>query len=197
MQIQLLKPLLFIFGIILPAWIMYRWIIGTRNKINGRGDNFLNELMLSVFVFYVSIVLEVTIVPASISGLNNPREPALNVIPVINTYKQFIYTLAETDKTDTGYALENIIGNILLFIPLGMLLPYLFPAFNSIRKLILICLLSSLTIELTQFILRQFGTYRTVDIDDIILNTTGGILGWLIYTKLIAKHLIKKNKPLL
>ena len=195
MQIQLLKPLLFIFGIILPTWIIYRWITGTRNKINGTGDNFLNELILSVFVLYVSIVLEVTIVPASISGLNNPREPALNVIPVINTYKQFISTLAETNKTDTGYALENIIGNILLFLPLGMFLPYLFRAFNSIRNLILICLLGSLTIELTQLILRQFGTYRTVDIDDIILNTIGGILGWLIYTKLIAKYLVIKRKP--
>lgn len=193
MQIQLLKPLLFIFGIILPAWIIYRWAIATRKKINGKGIQLQNELILVVFIMYISAGLELTIVPASISGFNNPREPGLNIIPVINTYKQLISTLAETDKTNTDFALENIIGNILLFLPLGIFLPCLFPAFNSIKKVAGICFLCSLSIELIQLILRQFGTYRTVDIDDVILNTTGGILGWIIFNKLIKKYLFTKH----
>lgn len=193
MQTQLLKPALFIFGLMLPAWIIFRCKTVTRKKIIGKQINLQNELILAVFIIYIGSGLELTIVPASVSGFNNPPEPGLNIIPVINTYKQFISTLAETDKTDTDLALQNIIGNILLFLPLGIFLPCLFPTLNSIKKVAVICFLCSLSIELIQLILRQYGTYRTVDIDDIILNTTGGILGWLIFSKLVAKYLLKKT----
>jgi glycopeptide antibiotics resistance protein len=191
MQTRFLEPVLLIFGLILPAWLLYRLLKGGRQKRNGKNVNLKNELVLILFIIYVSIVLAATIAPASISGFNNPPEPGLNIIPVINTCRQFISTLADPDNINTDFALENIIGNIILFLPLGIFLPYLFPKFDSIKKVAAICFLCSLSIELTQLILRQFGTYRTVDIDDVILNTTGGILGWLIFVKLIARYLFK------
>jgi glycopeptide antibiotics resistance protein len=51
--------------------------------------------------------------------------------------------------TDPGqYSKENLIGNIILFMPLGILLPLLFCKMSSVQKIIFSALLISLTFEL-------------------------------------------------
>ena len=81
---------------------------------------------------------------------------------------------------------KQVVGNILLFIPLG----YFATSYCRIKGLggiTILSLLSSLSIELVQkFIGRSF------DIDDIILNIVGGIIGFLLYTALTA---IKNHLP--
>lgn len=85
----------------------------------------------------------------------------------------------------TGFY-KQVVGNILLFIPLG----YFATSYCRIKGLggiTIVSLLSSLSIELVQkFIGRSF------DIDDIILNIVGGIIGFLLYTALTA---IKNHLP--
>ena len=86
--------------------------------------------------------------------------------------------------TKTFY--EQVFGDILLFIPLG----YFATSYCKIKGLgtiTLVSLLSSITIEVTQ---HYIG--RTFDIDDIILNVVGGIVGFLIYTALNA---IRNHMP--
>ena len=81
---------------------------------------------------------------------------------------------------------KQVFGNILLFIPLG----YFATSYCKIKGLgtiTLVSLLSSITIEVTQ---HYIG--RTFDIDDIILNVVGGIVGFLIYTALNA---IRNHMP--
>lgn len=81
---------------------------------------------------------------------------------------------------------KQVFGNILLFIPLG----YFATSYCKIKGLgtiTLVSLLSSLTIEVTQ---HYIG--RTFDIDDIILNVVGGVVGFLIYTALNA---IRNHMP--
>lgn len=184
----LLKPAIFLCCCIVPGWLLIRWKMHRRAKITGAVIPAAMEILLISFLVYTSLVLELTIVPASISGISNPPEPALNAVPVMNTYKQFMATLAEASSTDMNFALENIIGNIILFLPLGIFLPCISPAVNSTKKVAVICLCCSFSIELVQFLLRKFGTYRTVDIDDVILNTAGGLLGWLIFDRLLRRH---------
>jgi glycopeptide antibiotics resistance protein len=81
---------------------------------------------------------------------------------------------------------KQVFGNILLFIPLG----YFLTKYCRIKRLggiILTSLLSSLSIEVVQhFIGRSF------DIDDVILNVAGGIIGFLIF---IALDAIKDHLP--
>lgn len=75
---------------------------------------------------------------------------------------------------------KQVFGNILLFIPLG----YFATSYCKIKGLgtiTLVSLLSSLTIEVTQ---HYIG--RVFDIDDIILNVVGGVVGFLLYTALNA-----------
>lgn len=70
---------------------------------------------------------------------------------------------------------KNIIGNILLFIPLGFLIAYKLNI-KHFYSIILLSLYFSVCIESIQLIIG-----RVFDIDDILLNTIGGIIGYLIF----------------
>ncbi|MBR8644771.1 VanZ family protein [[Brevibacterium] frigoritolerans] len=84
---------------------------------------------------------------------------------------------------------------MLLFIPLGFALPILFSKIK-IKHIILIGFLTSLTIEVVQAIAGYFigYNYRSFDIDDLIMNSFGTIIGLLIF-KVLFKFL--KNNQLL
>ncbi|PGM55498.1 VanZ family protein [Bacillus sp. AFS053548] len=77
--------------------------------------------------------------------------------------------------------LKQIAGNVLLFIPLGFAFPILFFKLTN-RKTILIGFTLSLAIELIQATSGLFlgYNYRSCDIDDLILNTLGTIIGLAI-----------------
>jgi len=82
---------------------------------------------------------------------------------------------------------KQVIGNILLFIPFGFFVSS-YCKIKGLGTITLVSFFSSLTIEVVQhFIGRSF------DVDDIILNVVGGILGFLIYVSLnaIRNHLPK------
>lgn len=73
------------------------------------------------------------------------------------------------------------------FNELGFFIPLLFEKFKNFKSVFLIGLLSSLSIEATQFLISLFlgFTYRNTDIDDIILNVIGCVFGFIIYKTLI------------
>jgi len=146
------------------------------------------ESLLFLLIVYAGSVIAVTVAPASILGFNDPNAIRLNILPVINTTTYYLKTLHDHDDNAAMHALENIIGNLILLIPLGILLPCIFRSARSFKSVLAVCLICSFLIELIQFFLRQFGTFRTVDIDDLILNTMGGMLGWLIYAKIIQRY---------
>ena len=183
-----LAPVLYVLKWILPAWIVYRsfWIVYQQHKKSA--VKLKREILLFLLVAYIGSVVAVTIVPASIAGFNDPNAMRLNVLPIINTIKEYRQSLSEPNGTATRAALENITGNLMLFIPMGIFLPLLFKNIDSLKKVLIICLCCSISIEMTQFFLRAFGTFRTADIDDLILNTVSGILGWLIYANIIRRY---------
>ena len=75
---------------------------------------------------------------------------------------------------------KNVCGNILLFIPFGLLTSiYLKP--KNLWIAFFLTLISSLSIEFTQMMIG-----RSFDVDDILLNCIGGVLGYFIY-KIIDK----------
>ncbi len=83
----------------------------------------------------------------------------------------------EITRYDIGSRLfyKNVFGNILMFIPFGLLTSiYLKP--NKFYLPFCLTFLASLAIEFTQMIIG-----RSFDIDDIFLNIIGGIIGYLIY----------------
>lgn len=71
----------------------------------------------------------------------------------------------------------NIIGNIIAFVPLGILLPVFSRKRLRFVSVLLLTFMFSLVIELIQLV-SKVGSF---DVDDIILNTLGGIIGYLLY----------------
>lgn len=70
-------------------------------------------------------------------------------------------------------AFINLLGNILALIPMGFLVPNIFPNFNW-KRLFVLAVVSGLVVESTQFFL-EIGIF---DIDDVILNGLGVIIGF-------------------
>jgi glycopeptide antibiotics resistance protein len=85
--------------------------------------------------------------------------------------------LFSSDRVSAEYSYKNIGGNIIGFIPLGILLPIQLPFFRKFGWLIGAVFLLSLLFELTQ-LMTGIGAF---DVDDLILNTTGGIIGFILY----------------
>ena len=69
--------------------------------------------------------------------------------------------------------LINIIGNIAMFIPVGIVWPICFRKLDSIKKTVLAGMVFILFLELTQLLCPE----RHTDIDDLILNTSGVLIG--------------------
>jgi len=64
-----------------------------------------------------------------------------------------------------------------MLLPLGIYIPLLFPKLSGFFKVFIICLLTSVSIELMQLI----TNVRSTDIDDVILNTSGAVVGYMVY----------------
>lgn len=71
----------------------------------------------------------------------------------------------------------NILGNVLAFTPFGFLLPLLNKAYRKFYLITFISILFSFAIELSQLLLKV-GVF---DVDDILMNSLGGVLGYLVF----------------
>jgi glycopeptide antibiotics resistance protein len=75
----------------------------------------------------------------------------------------------------------SFVLNVLMFVPFGVLVPLLWPRAGSAGRLGACALGASAAIELTQLVLwLTVGNYRTVDVNDLIANTAGALLGLAI-----------------
>lgn len=184
-----ISPVLYVLKLTIPVWIIFRTGRALYLRHTNKRLDIKKEGLFFLLAIYVGSVMAVTIAPASILGFNDPNATRLNLVPVINTMNYYLKTLQDHDEVAAMHALENIIGNLILFIPFGILLPCLFSSVRAFKIVLTICVISSLSIELIQFFLWQFGTFRTVDVDDLIMNTIGGILGWIVFSKIIRRYL--------
>jgi len=94
-----------------------------------------------------------------------------NFIPLKSIF-QFLFK-----GNNIKISLENVLGNIVVFVPFGFLLPTLLDRMNKFKIVVL-----------SSFILSLMWDF---DVDDILLNTIGGILGYLFY-KLLTHFIIGK-----
>ncbi|MGN0536992.1 MAG: VanZ family protein [Acutalibacteraceae bacterium] len=124
-----------------------------------------------LFAFYILFILELTL-------LCGQGQSELRLVPFEVIGQQFQYLFS-------GYPMPflfNVVGNILMFVPMGFFLPLLKKL--SFPKTVLCGFLFSLFIELAQLPLD-----RVTDVDDLILNTTGTAVGFGFF--IFAKHLYK------
>lgn len=82
--------------------------------------------------------------------------------------------------------IRNVLGNILLFLPYGFYLSY-FMKLKRLKYVAAFSLFVSIAVEIIQY---RIG--RVFDIDDIILNIAGGILGYYLYR--LGEYILNKTK---
>lgn len=104
----------------------------------------------------------------------------LNLIP-FRTLRLFASLLDSAQPEYVRSAVINLGGNVIMFIPLGFLLPRVFPHLTSLPRVLLVTAVLITAVEITQL----FTLVGSCDIDDLILNIIGSAIGYGFH--LIAK----------
>ena len=139
--------------------------------INGKKFVLYEELLKLFFIIYILCLFQiVTAQDVSFGGVN--------IIPFKEIFRY---------EPGTYLFYKNILGNVLLFLPFGFFVGY-FTKVNKISVVFLITFIISLSIETT-----QLAIGRVFDVDDVILNVFGGILGFILY-KILSKIIPEKLK---
>ena len=158
----------------LPCWVLGRSLFLAAGRKKTRWGR---EIVLTLFVLTLAGVLSQTVLPP-------PGQPILTLTQArarwelgtaINLRPLFTIRAFWQRGTLEGQ-LVNLLGNVAVFVPLGLLMPWAFPALRRWWAVTLLCGGLSLAIEFTQLFLA-----RSVDVDDLLLNTLGGLLGYLLF----------------
>lgn len=156
--------------IITILWVIARTI---RALINGE-INWKRELLLMLVYVCIAVITRIVYFPWHLEeghighlyfDASRIRPFRLNIHPFVHLFDVY-----------DGWKL-NLYGNIAMFIPVGIVWPLCFKKLNNVFKVVLAGAGFSLLIELTQLLLYDRGT----DVDDLITNTTGVLLGAVIY----------------
>jgi len=106
---------------------------------------------------------------------DNPQLPyEIKNIP-LDTVREYFFHVFYYDKIEF---LKNIFGNIILFIPYGFL-GILYPILNQFKWTLISFFIIINIVEFSQYYFNR----GMADIDDVILNTSGAVIGFFIYKK--------------
>ena len=121
---------------------------------------FYKELIALSFIIYILCLFQV------VTCQDNNNISSNNLIPF---REMFRYDLG------SRLFLKNVLGNIIMFLPYGFFTSY-FLKEKKLLPILILTVVTSLTIECTQLMIG-----RVFDIDDILLNIMGGVLGHYLY----------------
>ena len=143
-------------------WLLGRGMIWIRQKkITWKREAFL-------LLMYINLAVLIRFVFYPFFTVNGQVQPLrVNLIPLVNIL----------DYDVKREAAINIIGNICMFIPTGIIMPILYKRLDTFWKVLLAGAGLSFVIELIQLLFPGSVT----DIDDLILNTAGVAIGYGIY----------------
>ena len=100
----------------------------------------------------------------------------LNLVP-FRTLRLFAGLLDSGVRSHIYMAIINLGGNVVMFIPLGLLLPRVFPKLTSLPRV----LLTTAGIITVVEIIQLFTLVGSCDIDDLILNVIGAAIGYRLH----------------
>ena len=162
---------------------------------------FLRTIIVYSFILYLIVAYFLVILPLpSIEDVRNLTTPRWQLIPfsfikdIITAIPLQINNLQTYIKTIKSFAFFQAFFNILLCLPFGVYLHYYFK--YNLKQTILYTFLLSLFFELTQLSGLYFiypRGYRLFDVDDLILNTLGGLIGYYV-GNIILKILPNREK---
>lgn len=149
---------------VLPVWIIIRKPWKRRAG---------HEIALGLFVMYIAALLVMALegtwaTPAAM--LQSARERLASSSGIHLT--PFSTIRQQVNALPSDYALTQLLGNTLLFAPWGFFLPLLWQRFRGFFRMAGMCLALTCFIESIQLFIG-----RTVDVDDLILNFAGSMVG--------------------
>lgn len=101
---------------------------------------------------------------------------SINLIPM-HTIMRYVRLLSSSREILVRLAIINLLGNVIMFIPLGVFLPRVFRKLQTLRNTLSTTALSISIIEVVQL----FTLLGSCDIDDLILNLIGTALGYALH----------------
>lgn len=131
------------------------------------------QLVFFLLIVCIIVISSATFLGWTVSCLLDGRElfvakHTLNLVPF-----RFI---SENWEMETRKQITQTIANVIMFMPIGFIFPVAFKQVRSFGKTT-ICMLSfSLIIEFIQYFIG-----RSADVDDLMLNVLGGMLGYMIF----------------
>lgn len=170
------------------VWIIWFIFFIFKSNKNETKENLIKTAFLRFILFiYIGFIAGLTLLPIAIP----PRGITENIYINLDIFHLFKYTFNK-------FAVINILGNLLLFTPLVILTSLnKYKIFSKLYKVILYGIILSLFIEFIQYIEIYFGlanSARSVDITDVILNTFGALIGFIvikIYYRVMDNNKIK------
>lgn len=178
----------------LPGYILLRvfWVkwrkrkrahAGTQESKNGQCSR---EIFMGLFVLFMLALLtfvcrgEYSSIPEMLALAKERVEKGIgiNLVPfrTISNYYKYI-----SPYSDLFWI--NIVGNVLMFVPWGFGLLFLWEKNRKLYRLVFFSIMLPVCIEFVQLFIN-----RQVDIDDIFLNFLGGLLGGLVFWLFFGKH---------
>jgi glycopeptide antibiotics resistance protein len=132
--------------------------------------------LLAIAALYAIVVAMITIVPLRAT---TDSETHVNVVPFAS-----VAACLSGKSHDVRHiprrCIGNILGNVLLFVPFGLLFTAITRRYRSAGVLLLAAALTSASIEALQYAERNVPIGRTVDVDDVLWNTLGALAGFLL-----------------
>ena len=149
-----------------------------------------------LFAIYLVVLAKITIIPGSAFFSAGPYVFTQDTLVIyfgigLSTMNLLPFK-SVLDAFDHGffYGLYHNVGNIAMLVPFGYMLRAIYKKVNA-NRIIVYAIVLSLFIEFVQFF-----EARSVDIDDVILNTIGAALGVILYELIVGKKAILKKRTL-
>ncbi|MEC2078609.1 VanZ family protein [Metabacillus fastidiosus] len=154
------------------------WLIG-RAKRQGKNRNLGQYIVLISFEIYLLSVIHLVFFPIDVNiGIYANQTPWYKTI-------NFIPILTIDAKT--------FLLNVIMLIPFGIYLPFLSKTVDSVKKAAKLGFMLSLSFELLQLLIRvTLGNGRSTDVNDLLANTAGAVIGFLIFKRLFKITSLKR-----
>lgn len=140
------------------------------------GKNAARYILLALFAVYIAalvfLLLARTPYDASVS-YRSLIKPA----PFETIRSQIRYARYSHNGNLVRYGVKNLLGNAVLFLPMGIFLPCIFKKLRRIYKTVPLIMGMVVLVELLQLVTKR----GFADIDDLILNTAGAAVGYFIF----------------
>ena len=129
------------------------------------------------FVIYMMILVYFLLLSDGFGRMNGYTEFRYNLVP----FQEIIRFVKYRDYIDFFSVIVNLFGNVVAFMPFGALIRWVINRKVRWYQAVLYTFLFSLCVELLQLV-AKVGVF---DVDDLILNTLGGMIGFLVYYVLL------------